>query len=161
MKKRAFTAQEKRVSAIVKERLDECELDDIWKVKHDFTWRRPNSDTFSTIDRIFFSKGKLNLLNCKSNWALSFSDHAAVEANFNKNLEPSTKSRIVRLDPSLAKDPETGNKIISEFRTMLATMPPDWDPHKKLEFSKMCIRTVVEKVQADRKRLEKSEEEVA
>ena len=42
---------------------------------------------------------------------------------------------------------------------MYATAPRDWDPHLKLDYAKMCIRTVVEQVQAERKRTEKSEEE--
>jgi len=34
-----------------------------------------------------------------------------------------------------------------------------WDPHTKLEFLKMCIRSVAEKAQAERKRYEKCEED--
>ena len=34
-----------------------------------------------------------------------------------------------------------------------------WNPHLKLEFAKVCIRTVTEKLQADRKVRERSEEE--
>ena len=42
---------------------------------------------------------------------------------------------------------------------MFATVSADWNPHQKLEFAKVCIRTVVEQTQAERKRKEKSEEE--
>ena len=34
-----------------------------------------------------------------------------------------------------------------------------WDPHTKLEYAKMCIRTVGEKLQAERKRKESCEED--
>ena len=42
---------------------------------------------------------------------------------------------------------------------MLALSGDGWNPHLKLEYAKMCIRTVVEQVQADRKKKELSEEE--
>ena len=35
----------------------------------------------------------------------------------------------------------------------------EWNPHLKLEFAKMCIRTVAEKAQSDRKKKEATEEE--
>ena len=41
---------------------------------------------------------------------------------------------------------------------MLADAPGHWDPHLKLEFLKMCLRTIFEKVQADRKKKEATEE---
>ena len=42
---------------------------------------------------------------------------------------------------------------------MYNTKDDSWDPHHQLEFAKVCLRTVVEKAQADRKKKEKSEEE--
>ena len=161
MKNRAYPSQEKRVASIVKGFAEQCDLIDCWNERSAFTWRRPNSDIFSTIDRVLFSKDHLKRISCKANWSLSYSDHAAVEAAFDKiSEEPSSRSRIVRLDPSLARDPSTGKKIIDEFRLMLATIPDEWDPFQKLEFAKVCIRTVVERIQAERKQLEKSEEDL-
>ena len=42
----------------------------------------------------------------------------------------------------------------------MSTVPEQWDPHMKLEFLKVSIRTVVEKIQAERKRIERTEEEM-
>jgi len=42
---------------------------------------------------------------------------------------------------------------------MFRQMGNNTDPHIRLEYLKMCIRTVSEKLQAERKRYEKSEEE--
>ena len=39
-------------------------------------------------------------------------------------------------------------------------MPDGWNPHLKLEYLKMCIRTIVEKIQAERKSNERNEEEL-
>ena len=42
---------------------------------------------------------------------------------------------------------------------MMEGLPQGWDPHMKLEFLKVCTRTVAEKSQAERKRKDKLEEE--
>ena len=70
------------------------------------------------------------------------------------------RTRITRLDPSLTKLDWAKEKIEKDFNEMFATMPGDWDPHAKLEFAKMCIRTVTEQAQAERKRNEASEEDL-
>ena len=158
-KNRAHTAQEKRIASYVKDQMRTLELNDCWETKKLFTWRRPNSDIFSTIDRQFFSRNKLILKNIDTIWSLGYSDHAAVVSNYvhkNKTLLP--RSKITRLDPSLTKSPRYSSEIEDGFVTMLSTMPQEWNPHLKLEFAKVCIRTVVEKVQADRKSNEIGEE---
>ena len=43
---------------------------------------------------------------------------------------------------------------------MFSQASPLWNPHVKLEFAKVCIRTVAERVQAERKRKELSEEDM-
>ena len=87
---------------------EDSQLTDVWEKHPSFTWRRPNSDCFSTIDRILYRQTSLELLQVKTDWALSFSDHAAVEAEFSSaNADKKARSKIVRLDPSLVKEPET------------------------------------------------------
>ena len=69
------------------------------------------------------------------------------------------ESRIVRLDPSLASDPKAGADIAKGVEDMMSDVPAGWNPHLKLEFLKVCIRTTVEKVQAEKKKMDKNEEE--
>ena len=159
---RQYTAQERRVADFVKERIRALGIVDGWEDngKASFTWRRPNTDIFSTIDRIQFSSENLELVNIKVNWSFSFSDHAAVNASFKiKAKGNSQRSKITRLDPSLAKSKIYGPLIEQGFNSLMDTVPPDWNPHLRLEFAKMSIRTVVEKIQAERKQAEISEEE--
>ena len=159
-KNRNYAAQEQRIARTVKTFIDEARLRDIWQSNQSFTWRRANSDVFSTIDRVLFSAEQYKQSKLNVNWSLSYSDHAAIEISFTFAHKPnSCKSRITRLDPSLAKYPCTKNQVIEGYDEMMATMPVDWDPHKKLEFSKLCIRTICENVQAERKRREASEED--
>ena len=160
-KNRRFTAQEKNVSRAVKQMLSDLGLKDIWEKNVKFTWRRANSDSFSTIDRVFFAANEFNPVISETNWSLSFSDHAAVEIHFNmKNTKPSPpKSRITRLDPSVISDPATRPIIIEEICRLINLAQENWNPHLKLDYAKMCVRTVLEKAQADRKLKEKTEED--
>ena len=160
MKNRMYSSQEQRVSAVVKGLVESANLKDIWDSHKGYTWRRANTDCFSTIDRILYQTSKFHLMGVKENWSLSSSDHAAVECCFNlEGQEAKSRSKIPRIDPSLAKSPEIGATLYREVTEMLGTMPDGWDPHMKLEFAKVCIRTVAEKLQAERKRREKLEEE--
>ena len=162
-KNRSYSNQEKRIANYVKDFSHSIGLADVWRsrsIKAQYTWRRPNTDCFSTIDRILFSSNSLDLVTANPNWSYSFSDHAAVKACFNmKNVKSAARSRITRLDPSLAKSDKYGAIIIREYTALIEDMPDHWNPHQKLEFAKVCIRTVVEKVQSDRKRQEATEEE--
>ena len=159
-KNRLYSAQEKRIATSIKDRMRAAGLTDLWEDKALFTWKRANSESFSAIDRILFKKNKLIKRWEATNWSLSFSDHAALEAGFDYvgiNKRPRTK--ITRLDPSLVKIPECRAAIEREYQEMLNKMIDGWDPHLKLEYAKMCIRTVVEKVQAERKKFEQTEED--
>ena len=69
------------------------------------------------------------------------------------------RSKITRLDPSKVTDLNMRALIVDEVNRLLIMAQPDWNPHLKLDYAKMCIRTVVEKVQAERKVREKTEED--
>ena len=159
-KNRNYSAQEKRVAKFVKDKMSELNLADSWEGHEAFSWRRPNTNTFSLIDRILYSRQTIDLTEIKDNWSYSFSDHAAVMAKLKlKNKKTLLRSKITRLDPSLVKSAHYRPLIEQGFNSLIETMPVDWNPHLKLEFAKMSIRTVVEKIQASRKREESSEEE--
>ena len=157
---RNYSAQESRIAKIVLDLMREAQLCEGWKGEKKFTWRRPNTDIFSTIDKILISQEKFEVIESSTNWSVSFSDHAALEVELKlKESEIFERSKVTRLDPSLMKVPEIKAQIEREFLEMFKDAGTDWNPHLKLEFAKMCIRTVVEKAQADRKVKESSEEE--
>ena len=91
-KNRNFNTQEKNVARTVKSLFDDLCLSDAATRINGFTWRRPNSEAFSKIDRIFYSGNQVELSEIDTNWALSMSDYAAIEAIFKrKNLESRRK----------------------------------------------------------------------
>ena len=158
-KNRTFSAQERNVARAVQNMITELQLSDASNTLKEFTWRRPNSDIFSSIDRLLFSGRTLTLKNIKTNWALSLSDHAAIEASLQPNeANYQPRSKLSGLDPSLLDDPAIKEQVEQELRTMLSEIPGHWNPHQKLEFLKVCLRTLLEKAQADRKKKEVSEE---
>ena len=159
-KNRMFTAQERRISEYVSSCARTYGMSDLWDTRSLYTWHRANSDTFSTIDRVLYTNESVSIVKKKVNWSLSMSDHGAIEAKFSLNATKNlSKSKITRLDPSLLKNSDAHSAINNAFREMLSDLDPTWNPHLKLEFAKMCLRTVVEKVQADIKRKDKSEED--
>ena len=160
-KNRNFSAQEQNVARAVKVMLDDLNLKDLMEKSKEFTWRRPNSEHFSKIDKIYCNKSNLSLASLKTNWAVSLSDHAAIEVSLSlPGAENGSYSKITRLDATLFNDPEIKENIIRELVVLQDMTPREWDPHLKLEYLKMSIRTVMEKAQADRKKREKSEEEL-
>ena len=73
------------------------------------------------------------MIDCKTNWSLGFSDHAAVEASLNlSRVTPLPRTRMIRLHPTLAKDPSTKTAIIEGVEEMMSAVPDHWDPHMKL-----------------------------
>ena len=118
--------------------ISRLQLMDAANTPKQFTWRKLNSDIFSTIDRLLYSCRTLLLKTFKNFWSLSMFDHAAMEAT----LQPfSTKSRhrnkLARLDSSLRDDPIIKEQI--EQECSLACMLGHWDPHLKLEFL-ICVK---------------------
>ena len=145
VKNRAFTASEKRVARCVKESLDSLNLIDGWDlVDKCFTWsaNRNGKHIFSILDRILFTNGRLTLLGKTADWSLSISDHAAVTARFDKpNNSSNQPSFIPRIDPCILEDPECVQVMNETYEAMMNDLINSWDPHMKLEYCKLCIRT--------------------
>ena len=153
MQNRRYAVQESNAAKVVENYYKGLGLKDIWSDRSTFTWRRPNTNVFSTIDRILYPESLLVATKTKVNWALSTSDHAAVIAGFRyKTVARSNKSKITRLDPSLLKCESLKLNFVHEVEVLLNEADEGWDPHMKLEYSKMCIRTVAERLQAERKK---------
>ena len=87
------------------------------------------------------------------------SDHAAVKCEFAMTRKrQANRSKITRLDPRLAKDAALMLRLKEELNAMTERAPANSNPHLKLQYLKMCTRTVWEKFQAEHKRTENDEE---
>ena len=159
-KNRNFSAQEKRIAAYLSANIGTLGLQDIWELRTEYTWRRPNTDSMSTIDRILVSKESFKVNMIKTDWSLSMSDHAAVIIDVKtENLISKRKLNIPRLDATILNNEESKNNIFNNVQHLMEQIPTHWNPHQILEFCKMSIRTVAEQEQARVKKNEKSMEE--
>ena len=147
VKNRVYTGSERRLADDFKIMLEQAELSDGWRIAQpSFTWTssRTGQQSFSTLDRILFSDQTLTLEQQRADWTFSLSDHAAVIATYAevRNHDSNSKCNFLpRLDPRLLLDQE-GKQIMDEtFLEMFGQQSPEWNPHVRLEYCKMCIRT--------------------
>ena len=93
-KNRSFTATEKRIGKVINSLFKESNMIDIWKQRMEYTWRRPNTDTFSTLDRILYREDQLTLVKTEVDWSLGFSDHAAVKVIFADKTRITSRGKL-------------------------------------------------------------------
>ena len=156
LKNRLYTNAEQRVAGSVKVMLQQINLVDSWETVpvKEYTWRttRTGQEVFSTLDRVMFTQTGLRLIKISTDWSLSLSDHAAVTVLFQREDRQSEgRSRIARLDPRLLLDPEGCRLLDARFRELTAQASNSWDPHVKLEFYKMSLRSAVNEVNGNLK----------
>lgn len=110
------------------------------KDKYTFTWNHGLS--YSTIDYVFMSKHLNKLvLSYETIWGIDRSDHAAVEVII--NLDILKGKGMYRPDTAFLDVPEYIDKFRNELFDLRDQIPFDWDPHVKLEYIKVCIRTLL------------------
>jgi hypothetical protein len=104
------------------------------------TWN--HGDKFSTYDFIIVSNHltKFNN-NFDTLWGIDKSDHAAIELTL--VLDISKGPGLFRPDSSFLDKPELALEFRNELKDLLDQAPCEWNPHDKLEFTKVSIRTLL------------------
>jgi len=115
-------------------------LEDTWQGKSGYTWQK--GQKMSKLDRIFYRITNFKLKSNKVDWTLAKTDHAAVVARFEHAHNVIHKSTHVKLDNDILKDIGKLNEL-KEYVTHQLNDPQvaTFNPHVKLEFAKMSIRT--------------------
>jgi exonuclease III len=122
-----------------------------------YTWMR--GICFSRLDYIFVSEVlSRHIVNCKQDWALSSSDHAAVVVGLTIPEDTRTGPGISKLNTFLLNDPIRTKQIDENLKIMLNQIPEDWNPHTKLEYMKVVIRSVFSEVAGKHNKETKSNE---
>ena len=115
-------------------------LEDSWQGKSGYTWQK--GQTMSKLDRIFYRIGNFKLKSNTVDWTLAKTDHAAVIAKFEHTQNVIHKSTQVKLDNDILKDIAKLNElkeyVVDQLNDPQVTT---FNPHAKLEFAKMSIRT--------------------
>jgi len=141
---RKITIAEKCLSDTIKNNNRITNISDSYRFIHKeggYTWNRGNC--YSRLDYIFVSNQILHKIsNAKQDWAFESSDHAAVQLDFKLEDKPVKGPGTVKVNTRIIEDPKIREQIKVEIEEMMKQTDISWNPHSKLEFLKMTIRTV-------------------
>jgi len=122
---------------------DASELVDAYRTMHKeggFTWNR--GKCFSRLDYIFVAKYMIGtLVSAELDWCLDSSDHAAVKCQFKFERLEQKGPGIARLNTKLLENDNIKEEIIKEISELETQVDVSWNPHVKLEFMKMSVRS--------------------
>jgi hypothetical protein len=76
-------------------------------------------------------------------WSFEASDHAAVRLELKLPKTPDQGPGIPKVNTSILEDPKLVEQIGREIKMMLDQTDESWNPHLKLEFLKVAIRTTI------------------
>jgi hypothetical protein len=136
--RRQRTEAEKSIAENIKIMINENDLADAWAGHNSYTWRR--GKTQSRLDRIYTRLPKYSNKKLDTNWMLTKSDHAAVILTIEHNDKTNTKNEHIKLDNTIVTNTELLNEL-KQYLEEQMIQAIDMNPHMKLEFTKMTIRT--------------------
>ncbi len=141
---RNSTTSEKCLSDTIKNNNKITNILDTYRALHKeggYTWNRGNC--YSRLDYIFVSSQLIQRISsAEHDWAFETSDHAAVRIEFRLENRPVKGPGTVKVNTRILEDPKIREQIRSEINDMMSQTDNSWNPHTKLEFLKMTIRTV-------------------
>jgi endonuclease/exonuclease/phosphatase (EEP) superfamily protein YafD len=136
---KGVTTAERRIAGLILDKIIEYDLTDVWGDAYGFTWRR--GQVMSKLDRIFYRLENYTLKSNEVDWTVASSDHAAVIAILEHKELTKHKNDHVKLDNEIIKNPTFLSEIREYVTEQLATAT-HMNPHLKLEFFKMTVRTI-------------------
>jgi hypothetical protein len=148
---RGVTQAELRIGDVVKNYISDLDLTDCWLGNSGYTWRRHK--TMSKLDHIYTRLDSYSCTQLTTNWTFTQSDHACVIAVMVHQQKVTRRNDHVKLDNSVVTNPAS----LAELREYLAEqigLAENLNPHMKLDFIKMTIRTKALEIMARKKRKE-------
>jgi hypothetical protein len=132
--------------------------------KEGYTWKR--GLCYSRLDYVFISKSISHRIGTtKTDWAYENSDHAALTIKITIEDKPIGGPGLIRVNTRILDKPGMVKKIEGELEEMMKQADDSWNPHVRLEFMKVCIRSVFainvsEERNQERKLIEEKEDEL-
>ena len=118
---------------------------------NNFTWNRGN--TFSKIDHVFVSRDLLESISKYNTiWDLIKSDHAAIQISINLNSNNIRGRSYPKLSLMDLKGNDVVKSIKEEIVKAIEDFPTHWNPHLKLDYVKLVIRTKILELRAVNKK---------
>ena len=122
-----------------------CEIIDAYRSMEPeggYTWNR--QQCYSRLDYMFMSTYMATrITKVLVEWSYEQSDHASLYVELHINDEILMGPGLTRVNSSVLDDPNRLSVAKEEIKEMLGQMPDDWDPHKRLEYLKVVIRSVL------------------
>ena len=137
------TKCEETVAENITEMFNEFNLKDCWsKFDSSMTWR--HGEKMSRLDRILWSESlELKHNNTSTDWSLTSSDHSAVVVKLTSQKQMNKRTMITRIDTTFMSNIKLRTIFLREIdERMNQLKETNLDPHGKLEFLKMSIRSV-------------------
>ena len=78
-----------------------------------------------------------------ADFAFDQSDHATVKIEFSLVVDIQAGPGLAMINPDILNNPMSLLAVIAAMGEMLGQVPDHWDPHRRLEFMEMAIRTTV------------------
>ena len=158
-KNRSSNNSENRSRKFIGEQNELLGLKDSYRLENSiggYTWSRGNC--MSRVDMILISKELTQLgVKAKLDWGFDVSDHAMLEAKFRiKNVMCRGKG-LYKVNTSVLENQNTLEEVRSELIFQILHIPGHWDPHKKLDYVKMTIRSVISLITGRQTKREESE----
>ncbi len=127
----------------ISEKLVRINLTDCWKLNDDrYTYKTASS----RLDRIMFRFENEYSEKLETDWTFTTSDHCLLKLKLNRARGTQSRSRVTSLPTYLLDNKEAVRLIHDKMAEMVADSMDCWEPKTKLEYLKMCLRTVVGEV---------------
>ena len=147
-----FTKKEKSIGDEINSIFETLQLTDCWdQGKNDMTWR--HGDKMSKIDRIKWSPTlDYGEISTTTDWTYTESDHAAIIVNMS-TPKSNLAARPVRIDTRFMQSTMLKHQFLKEIKVRMdQTTETNMNPHQKLEYLKMSIRSIALEIAANEKK---------
>jgi exonuclease III len=135
---------EKHLAEMISSNNNLLKLTDAYRTVHKekgYTWRR--GTCYSRLDYIFLPyQLKSKIINATVDWSFEASDHASVKIDLALGEVPTKGPGIAKTNTNILEDPQIVLQIRNELIELLNQVEESWNPHSKLEFLKVAIRSV-------------------
>ena len=142
---RVKTKQESYLTDYIAANNSTCEIIDAYRSMEadgGYTWNR--QQCYSRLDYLFVSNYLASkIIKVHNDWSYEQSDHASLHVEMYINEEIVMGPGLTRVNVSVLDDPYKLVVAKEEIKELLAQIPRDWDPHKRLEYLKVVIRSVL------------------
>ncbi len=127
----------------ISERLLRKSLIDCWKTNDDrFSFKTAQT----RLDRIMYRLDTEFVEKLETDWTFTTSDHCLLKLTLSQARENPARSRVVSLPTYLLENEEALRMMKDKLAEMVVDSMDHWEPRMKLEYLKMCLRTVAGEV---------------